>query len=64
MVREMVKIKFYNGCIFVCGVFCGGCFIYMREKRVCRGVELNYFCCEKCKIFYLCCFGKKIIYCF
>ena len=29
--------------------FCGGCPIYTREKRACRGAELNHSRCEKCK---------------
>ena len=60
MAREMAKIKPYNGRIPACGVFCGGCPIYTREKRACRGAELNHSRCEKCKTFHLCCFGKKI----
>ena len=57
MAREMAKIKPYNGRIPACGVFCGGCPIYTREKRACRGAELNHSRCEKCKTFHLCCFG-------
>ena len=64
MAREMAKIKPYNGRIPACGVFCGGCPIYTREKRACRGAELNHSRCEKCKTFHLCCFGKKITHCF
>ena len=64
MAREMAKIKPYNGRIPACGVFCGGCPIYTREKRACRGAELNLSRCEKCKTFHLCCFGKKITHCF
>lgn len=44
--------------------FVGGCPIYTREKRACRGAELNHSRCEKCKTFHLCCFGKKITHCF
>ena len=33
MAREMAKIKPYNGRIPACGVFCGGCPIYTREKK-------------------------------
>ena len=64
MARDMAKIKPYNGRIPACGVFCGGCPIYTREKRACRGAELNHSRCEKCKTFHLCCFGKKITHCF
>ena len=64
MARVMAKIMPYIGRIPACGVFCGGCPIYTREKRACRGAELNHSRCEKCKTFHLCCFGKKITHCF
>ena len=34
-------MKFYKGRIPACGVFCGGCPMYMREERPCQGADLN-----------------------
>lgn len=42
-------MKSYNGRIPACGVFCGGCPIYTREKSPCKGAEQNGSRCEKCK---------------
>ena len=44
-------MKSYNGRIPACGVFCGGCPIYTREK-------------SPCKTFHLCCLEKGITHCF
>lgn len=63
-IGKLPKIKPYNGRIPACGVFCGGCPIYTREKRPCKGAELNSSRCEKCKTFHLCCLEKAITHCF
>ena len=63
-IGKLPKIKPYNGRIPACGVFCGGCPIYTREKRPCKGAELNSSRCEKCKTFHLCCLEKEITHCF
>lgn len=57
-------MKSYNGRIPACGVFCGGCPIYTREKSPCKGAEQNGSHCEKCKTFHLCCLEKRITHCF
>ena len=57
-------MKSYNGRIPACGVFCGGCPAYTREKSPCKGAELSNSRCEKCKTFHLCCLGKEITHCF
>ncbi|MCD8250890.1 MAG: DUF3795 domain-containing protein [Phocaeicola dorei] len=57
-------MKSYNGRIPACGVFCGGCPVYTREKSPCKGAELNSSRCEKCKTFHLCCLEKEITHCF
>ena len=57
-------MKFYKGRIPACGVFCGGCPMYMREERPCQGADLNRSRCEKCKTFHLCCLEKGITHCF
>lgn len=64
MAEKSNKIQHYQGRIPACGVFCGGCPIYTREKRPRKGAELNCFRCEKCKTFHLCCLGKEITHCF
>lgn len=64
MAKGLIQIKPYNGRIPACGVFCGGCPTYMREKNPCKGAELNSSRCEKCKTFHLCCSEKGIVHCF
>ncbi len=57
-------MKTYNGRVPACGVFCGGCPTYTREKNPCPGAELNIKRCEGCKTFHLCCLEKGITHCF
>lgn len=57
-------IKVYNGRVPACGVFCGGCPTYTRQKNPCPGAQLNSARCEKCKTFHLCCVEKGITHCF
>lgn len=47
----------YEGKIPCCGIFCGGCPNFIRNKSKCNGASIN---CEerKCGI-YKCCFLKK-----
>lgn len=64
MAKGLAKVKPYDGRIPACGVFCGGCPVYTRERRPCKGAELNSSRCEKCKTFHLCCLEKGITHCF
>lgn len=64
MAKGLVKIKPYHGRIPACGVFCGGCPTYTREKTPCQGAEINSSRCEKCKTFHLCCREKEIKHCY
>lgn len=57
-------MKIYNGRVPACGVFCGGCPTYTRQKNPCLGAQLNSARCEKCKTFHLCCVEKGITHCF
>lgn len=59
----MNTIKQYSGRVPACGVFCGGCPIYTREKKPCPGAEINSLRCEKCNTFHLCCKERKITHC-
>lgn len=59
-----LKMKSYQGCIPACGVFCGGCPTYIREKKPCPGAEINKTRCEKCKTFHWCCAEKGITHCY
>lgn len=60
----MSVIKEYNGRIPACGVFCGGCPMYTRQKNPCPGAEINFKRCESCKTFHLCCKEKGITHCY
>jgi|GEM_PF-194150 len=56
--------KKYTGRVPACGVFCGGCPNYIREKNPCPGADINHMRCEKCKTFHLCCRQRGIAYCY
>jgi hypothetical protein len=57
-------MKEYNDRVPACGVFCGGCPTYTREKNPCPGAGINIARCESCKTFHLCCKEKGITHCF
>lgn len=57
-------MKEYRGRVPACGVFCGGCPNYIREKKPCLGAEINFSRCENCKTFHLCCQKKGVTHCF
>jgi len=59
----MNELKFYDGRVPACGVFCGGCPTYTREKNPCPGAAINSKRCESCKTFHLCCQDKGITHC-
>lgn len=56
-------MKPYHGRIPACGVFCGGCPVYIRDKKPCPGAEINKTRCENCKSFHLCCKERGITHC-
>ena len=58
------SLKRYYGRIPACGVFCGGCPIYTREKKPCPGAESNSERCERCKSYHLCCKSRGIAHCY
>ncbi len=60
----MATIKSYNGRIPACGVFCGGCPVYVRDKKPCPGAEINTERCNKCKSFHICCVERGVSHCF
>lgn len=59
----MISIKIYQGRVPACGVFCGACPVYVREKKPCPGAEINSKRCESCKSFHLCCKERGISNC-
>ena len=60
----MTDFKTYNGRVPACGVFCGGCPTYTREKKPCPGAEINIARCKKCTKFHLCCEEREINHCY
>ena len=58
------RLKLYQGRIPACGVFCGGCPVYTREKKPCAGAEINSVRCDNCKSYHLCCKEKGISHCY
>lgn len=57
-------MKYYDGKVPACGVFCGGCPVYIRDKKPCPGASANCERCGRCKSFFLCCETKGIKHCF
>ncbi|MDU1890186.1 MAG: DUF3795 domain-containing protein [Dysgonomonas sp.] len=62
--KHKVIPKYYNGRIPACGVFCGGCPMYVKEKNPCPGAEINKKRCEGCKSYHLCCQERGISNCY
>lgn len=58
----MSNFKSYHGRVPACGVFCGGCPTYTRERKPCPGADINIKRCEGCTTFHLCCKEKGILY--
>ncbi|MCG8539844.1 MAG: DUF3795 domain-containing protein, partial [Clostridia bacterium] len=51
-------MKEYSGFIPPCGIYCGKCPNYLRDKNPCLGAEIH---CKnrKCKGIFICCKEKK-----
>jgi len=47
-----------------CGVFCGTCPLFLRDRKPCLGAEKNLKRCESCKTFHQCCEQKGISHCY
>ncbi|EGQ9939689.1 TPA: DUF3795 domain-containing protein [Vibrio vulnificus] len=60
----MTDMKYYFGRVPACGVFCGGCPTYTREKNPCPGAGINKKRCESCKTFHICCNERGITHCY
>src|SRR5659263_789365 len=60
----MSNFKSYHGRVPACGVFCGGCPTYTRERKPCPGADINIKRCEGCTTFHLCCKEKGITHCY
>lgn len=56
--------KLYIGRIPSCGVFCGSCPVYVRDKKPCLGAEINNVRCDNCKSYHLCCKERGITHCY
>lgn len=61
---QIVTPRFYLGRVPACGVFCGGCPMYVKAKKPCPGAEINSKRCEGCKTFHLCCQSRGITHCY
>ena len=56
-------LKSYNGTVPPCGVFCGGCPTYLKEKKPCPGAEVSQRCESKGCRYFICCAEKKVDFC-
>ncbi|WP_071797437.1 DUF3795 domain-containing protein [Labilibacter marinus] len=60
----MNQLFLYNGFVPPCGIYCGVCPVFVRDKNLCLGAETS---CKtkKCKSIYVCCIDKKKLdYCY
>lgn len=55
--------KPYGGTIPPCGVYCGGCPVYVRERKPCPGAEVSQRCVQKGCRFHLCAQKKEVERC-
>jgi len=60
----MITTPAYTGRIPACGVYCGTCPVFTRDRNPCPGAEVNRERCEKCKSFHLCCEKRGIEHCY
>lgn len=56
-------LKPYRGLVPPCGVYCGGCPVYIRQRKPCPGAEKSRRCESKNCRFYLCTRAKKVDFC-
>ncbi len=54
----------YTGKIPACGVYCGNCPSFTKEKNPCSGAEFNSEKCKRCKTFHQCCEKNGITHCY
>ena len=52
-------MKEYTGVVPPCGVFCGGCPNYIRDRKPCPGAEKSQRCASKGCPYYVCCCTEK-----
>lgn len=57
-------MKHYDDRVPACGVFCGGCPAYAKDKKPCPGAGINSARCDSCTTFHLCCKEKGITHCY
>lgn len=59
-----MKTKEYTGKLPPCGIHCGTCPVYLREKNPCPGAD-EHCKVRRCKGIYVCCVEKKgLEYCY
>jgi len=56
-------LKPYLGTVPPCGVFCGGCPTFTREKNPCPGAEISQRCKNIGCGYFICCAEKNIDFC-
>jgi len=58
------SLQEYNGSIPPCGVFCGGCPNYLRQRNPCPGAQASGRCASKACRFYTCSLQKGVQHCY
>lgn len=59
----MPVIREYRGRVPACGCYCGGCPMFLKEKKPCPGASLSGRC-ERCTSYHLCCQSRGIDHCY
>lgn len=60
----MEEPKKYTGRVPACGVFCGKCPLFIREKNPCLGAGVNIKRCLNCQTFHQCCVKQGVTHCY
>jgi putative acetyltransferase len=56
-------LKEYHGAVPPCGIFCGGCPVYVRERKPCAGAQASRRGEAKEYRFYFCATQKGVQFC-
>ncbi|MBN2387579.1 MAG: DUF3795 domain-containing protein [Anaerolineales bacterium] len=59
----MIALKTYQGHLPPCGIFCGGCPVYVRTRKPCPGAQASQRCQQKACRFQVCCTGHGVQHC-
>lgn len=60
----METLQPYRGVVPPCGIYCGGCPVFIRKRNPCPGAEISQRCQLKACRFYICTTEQGIDHCY